>query len=324
MKSYLATYRLLERNYSSRKGNTISKITIHHCAGNLSINTIYNMFNSTNQEASANYFIDCKGYVYCLVNEEFRAWTSGSFDNDSKAITIECANCSGEPEWEISSHTYQSLINLCADICDRYNITPTFDDTPNSSFTLHYMFQATACPGKFIREHMSQIISDVKEKLNISTETTTNIDLSDIKLYVNDVETNTWVSKLLPAEIICKNGMYALAIQCSRGHFKYRVYTHESGWLPYVDSNDFNLNDEENGYAGIIGQQIVAVEIYYYTPNDVIANDGFYYATYAVQGMNRDNYYDTQYDNIVDDNQDGYAGYLDDYGIEAIKLCLTK
>lgn len=57
MNSSLVDYTKLSPNYNKRN-NKIKKLTIHHCAGNLSVETMGNIFASPSREASANYGID--------------------------------------------------------------------------------------------------------------------------------------------------------------------------------------------------------------------------------------------------------------------------
>ena len=54
--SSLVNYTKLSPNYSTRK-DTIKKITIHHMAGNLSVETCGNVFASSSRQASSNYGI---------------------------------------------------------------------------------------------------------------------------------------------------------------------------------------------------------------------------------------------------------------------------
>ena len=63
---------ILTDNCSSRNGRQIDTITIHHMAGNLSIETCGQVFQ--NVEASANYGIGSDGRVGCYVEEENRAY----------------------------------------------------------------------------------------------------------------------------------------------------------------------------------------------------------------------------------------------------------
>lgn len=141
-----------------------SKVTIHHMAGTGSVDYYANKCYDPKFQTSVNYIID-NDKIICVVPEENRAWTSSSKWNDYRAITIEVRNSTGGPEWKISDASYKSLIKLCVDICKRYHINPYFDGTKNATFTYHYMFTATECPGKWIKDHTKQIINDVKAGL---------------------------------------------------------------------------------------------------------------------------------------------------------------
>ena len=161
MKSELSKYASTISPNKNTRNQPITKITIHHMAANVDADEQARRFANKSRQASSNYCISGKKIV-CCVPEEYRAWTSGSRWNDFQAITIEVANSTGKPTWEISKDSYDSLIRLCADICKRYNIEPRFDGTKNASFTFHYMFQATECPGPYIKANINRIINDIK------------------------------------------------------------------------------------------------------------------------------------------------------------------
>lgn len=146
---------IMSPNHSGSRYNSISKITIHHMAGNLSIETCGNVFLNPNRQASSNYGIGSDGRIACYVDEENHPWTSANWENDDRAITIEVANSETGGDWPISQAAYASLIRLCADICNRYGIYPYYDGTPSATLTEHCMFVATNCPGPTI--HAMQV-----------------------------------------------------------------------------------------------------------------------------------------------------------------------
>ena len=153
--SPLTSVAIMSPNHSGSRLNPISKITIHHMAGNLSIETCGNVFLNPNKQASSNYGIGSDGRIACYVEEEDHPWTSANWDNDDRAITIEVANSESGGDWPISQDAYASLIRLCADICNRYGIYPYYDGTPSATLTEHCMFVATNCPGPTI--HSMQV-----------------------------------------------------------------------------------------------------------------------------------------------------------------------
>lgn len=153
IKSELATVAV---DFGTIKSNVrtecITKITPHHMAGNMCADDCARMHRDGNVHSSANYYIGSDGTICAGVSEDRRAWTSSSPWNDQRAITIEVANNSSGPKWTISDKAYEALVNLCADICKRYNIQPKYDGTSNGSITYHSMFASTSCPGPYLRE----------------------------------------------------------------------------------------------------------------------------------------------------------------------------
>ena len=118
--SKLVTYKRLLNNCNKMSNKQNKKITIHHMAGNLTLEALGYVFES--RKSSANYGIDSDGNIGLYVDECDRAWTSASYDNDSQAVTIEVANNKLDPLWTISDKAMKALIKLCVDICQRNNI----------------------------------------------------------------------------------------------------------------------------------------------------------------------------------------------------------
>lgn len=164
--SKLVDYKRLSPNYSSRNGNKISILTIHHCAGDISVETMGNIFADPNREASANYGIDSSGRVGLYVDEVYRSWCSSNAANDCKAVTIECANDGGAPNWHVSDKTIAKLIDLCVDICKRNGINKlNYTGNTTGNLTRHNMFAATACPGPYLQSKLSYIANEVNKRL---------------------------------------------------------------------------------------------------------------------------------------------------------------
>lgn len=161
----------------------ITKITIHHMAGNLSVETCGNGFASTSRRASSNYGIGTDGRVGLYVDEKHRAWTSDSPDNDYKAVTIEVANDGdASTNWHVSDKAYAKLIDLCVDICKRNGISNlNYTGDASGNLTRHNMFQATICPGQYLQSKFDDIAKQVNKRLQPSstaTNTTQNTTTS--------------------------------------------------------------------------------------------------------------------------------------------------
>lgn len=161
--SNLVTYIDLSPHYTTRRGK-ISKITIHHMAGNLSVEDCGRVFHS--REASANYGIDGDGNVGLYVDESKRAWSTANPANDHIAVNIELANDGGAPDWHVSDTTIEKCIELCIDICNRNGIDRlnyTGDRTGN--LTRHDMFWNTTCPGPYLGSKFQYIANEVNKRL---------------------------------------------------------------------------------------------------------------------------------------------------------------
>ena len=159
-------------NYASGRtkyGKTyrVCKITPHHMSGKLSAQRCGEIFEDPTRYASSNYGIGYNGEIYGYVDEDDRAFTSSNAINDAQAITIECSNASNsDPDWPLTEATWNSLINLCVDICRRYDFRLVYDGTPNGSLTRHNMFADTDCPGPWLQRHLPELAQIVNNILD--------------------------------------------------------------------------------------------------------------------------------------------------------------
>lgn len=164
--SSLVNYIKISPNSNNPRNSAIKKITIHHCAGNVSVETLGNIFAPSSRQASANYGIGSDGRVGMYVEEKNRAWTSGNAANDHQAVTIEVANDGGAPNWHVSDKALAKLIDLCVDICKRNGIESlNYTGDVNGNLTRHNMFSATTCPGLYLQGKFPYIASEVNKRL---------------------------------------------------------------------------------------------------------------------------------------------------------------
>lgn len=169
--SSLVVYTKLSPNYTKMDNKVNRKITIHHMAGNCSVETCGEIFAKPSRKASSNYGIGSDGRIALYVDEANRSWCSSSRANDEQAITIEVANCSGEPDWRISDKAYSALLDLCEDICRRNGIKElVFTGDATGNFTQHNYFAATACPGPYLKSKYQEIADEVNRRLGVKEE----------------------------------------------------------------------------------------------------------------------------------------------------------
>ena len=164
--SSLVTYRLISPNKTVPRRDRIKKITIHHMAGNLSLQDCGRGFANPKRKASAHYGVDSQGRVGQFVDEKDRAWTSSNGDNDHQAVTIEVANDQIGGNWHVSDKALEATINLCTDICKRNGIKRlNFTGDASGNLTMHRYFAATACPGPYLASKFPYIASEVNGRL---------------------------------------------------------------------------------------------------------------------------------------------------------------
>lgn len=169
--SPLVNYTKISQNSSDPRNKPITKITIHHMAGNLTVEQVGNIFSPGGRKASSNYGVDNHGRVGMYVEEKNRAWTSSSPDNDHQAITIEVANIAGAPDWKVSDIALNKTIDLCVDVCQRNGIKKlNFTGDKTGNLTMHKWFVATACPGPYLESKFPHIANEVNKRLNAGTE----------------------------------------------------------------------------------------------------------------------------------------------------------
>lgn len=154
-------------NYTSgRNGYSICKFTPHHMAGKLTGAQCARLFQDEGRGASANYCIGYDGEIVGCVDEEDRAWTSSSRSNDFQAITVEVSNDVYGGDWTISNASWNALVKLAVDVCQRYGFRLVYDGTPNGSLTRHNMFANTNCPGPYLQSRFDELASVVNAILD--------------------------------------------------------------------------------------------------------------------------------------------------------------
>ena len=171
--SSLVSYTRISPHKYSPRDHAIDTITIHCMAGNLSLQTCGQIFQT--RQASSNYGIDSAGQIALYVDESDGSWCSSSRSNDMRAVTIEVANDGGaEIGWHVSDAALQSLIRLCADICRRNGIDrlrwegnpALIGQTNRQNMTVHRWFSNKACPGDYLFRRHPYIADSVNRLLN--------------------------------------------------------------------------------------------------------------------------------------------------------------
>jgi hypothetical protein len=167
--------------FSSRGGTPIVRLIQHHHAA--TSNAGLARLTDPNAQASATYVIMSDGSILGQVPEEYRPWTSGSFEVDVNSVTIEVQNSGGQvngndsdpSSWPISAAAYNSIIALLADVAKRYG----WGGIAASNYRGHREFGSTACPGGYLWNLMGNTRAAAQSLFSggtITTQGTTNTE----------------------------------------------------------------------------------------------------------------------------------------------------
>ena len=166
-------------NNSGTRCYRLTRITPHCMVGQMTARACGDLFAKPSREASSNYGIGKDGEIGLYVDESKRSWCTSSADNDNRAITIECASDVYAP-YAMNSKVWQSLINLCVDICQRYgkdtllwlgDKATTLKYQPKDNelvLTAHRWFAAKSCPGDWLYKRLGKLADAVTDKLQAS------------------------------------------------------------------------------------------------------------------------------------------------------------
>ncbi len=178
--SKLATEFIESPNHRNGRVYPLTRITIHHAAMVCGARQIARCFVPASRKASATYCIGNDGGIVQCVKESDMPWTSSSYDNDNRAITIEVANSARYGQWPVSDAALESLIKLCVDICERNPGIGRLNYTgdTNGNLTMHCWFANTQCPGPYLKSKFQYIAEEVNKRLDekkVSTKTVYDI-----------------------------------------------------------------------------------------------------------------------------------------------------
>ena len=143
-------------NYTKNRaaqGGRISEITVHHCAGVMTVESLGALWQRVGRNGSSHYGV-CGDAVGQYVAESDVAWTNSNWAANCRAVTIEVSNSGGAPEWPVSDASLDTVTKLVADIAKRNNLGTL---VVGKNLTYHSMYSATACPGPYLKGRLGEI-----------------------------------------------------------------------------------------------------------------------------------------------------------------------
>ena len=135
--------KLLNKHFTpGRGGKKIDKIVIHHNAGVLSIDQIWQVWQD--RQASAHYQITTTGEIGQLVWDGNTAWHAANQHINQTSIGLEFSNSAGaNADWPITNKTIEEGAHLVAAICKYYKLGRP---QAGKNVRFHREFTGTSCP----------------------------------------------------------------------------------------------------------------------------------------------------------------------------------
>ena len=243
-------------NCSSPRNDTIKGISIHHCAGNLSIEACGQVFANPNTQASAHYCVDGTGRVGQYVDEDDRAWCCASRAIDNQVVTIEVAN-DNTTTWTVSDTALETTIDLCVDICRRNNLPGLFfandedlllDDPSRQNLIPHRFCYPTYCPGDYLLSKYSYICDEVNKRLKNGHSPSKPANNDDMfHQYFKDVGLNPYALCGLMGNIYAESGLIPNNLQNS---FEKSLGMSDDEYTSAVDDGSYdNFVHDSAGYG---------------------------------------------------------------------------
>ena len=176
--SPLVAYTKISPNRTSPRNHEIDTITIHCVVGQVTAESLGNIFAPSSKQASSNYGVDKDGRIGMYVEEKDRSWCTSSSSNDHRAITIEVASDTFHP-YKVTEKAYNALIDLLVDICKRNPKIgklkwkadkSLIGKVDKQNMTVHRWFANKSCPGDYLYNLHYDIAEKVNARLGVSAE----------------------------------------------------------------------------------------------------------------------------------------------------------
>lgn len=173
--SPLVVFTKISPNRTSPRNHEIDTISIHCVVGQVTAESLGDIFAPTSKEASSNYGVDKNGRIGMYVEEKDCSWCTSSSSNDHRAITIEVASDSTHP-YKVNYKAYNALIDLLVDICKRNPKIgylkwkadkSLIGQVDKQNMTVHRWFANKSCPGDYLYNLHYDIVEKVNARLSV-------------------------------------------------------------------------------------------------------------------------------------------------------------
>lgn len=288
---------------------TPTRIIIHNTANDATARNEVAYMHSNTKQASFHFAVDDVEIIQGIALNR-NAWNAGDGNGvgNREGIAIEiCYSKSGGPKFE---KAMENAAELTAHLLKQYG-------WGMSKVTKHQDYSGKYCPHrilsdygwdyylKLVQKHLDGSTPQPTPKPEPKPEPTPAPSSKDVIVtYRVRTKAHGWLPEVKNLNDYAgweDSPITDVAVKVDVGTIKYRVHVLRGGWLPWVSG--YNINDVKEGYAGN-SQPIDAIEIYYYTPDDIRPFKKAKYRVAPISGR----YYSWQHDSETKNGQDGYAG----------------
>jgi hypothetical protein len=145
-----------------------TSVTFHHNGGNLTHAGVLSVWKT--RPASAHFDVDSQGRVAQYVQVQEYAWAVGNRGGNESSISIEMADKTFNPHWEVADVTWQEAARLAGWLFAHViKNTPTKDNVH-----YHHEWSSTECPGPYMDSIRSQVLVEVQKWYAHYTESDTS------------------------------------------------------------------------------------------------------------------------------------------------------
>jgi hypothetical protein len=147
-----ATEHVTHRSYEK------TSVTFHHNGGRLSLAGILEVWKT--RRASAHFQVDGGGRVGQYVGVQEYAWATGNTQGNISSISIEMANLSLAPKWEVSTVTWRSAARLAGWLFA--NVIKGRPRPTRANVHVHHFWKSTDCAGPYIDRVFEDLLLEVQ------------------------------------------------------------------------------------------------------------------------------------------------------------------
>lgn len=278
--SSLASYtnRIAPNSFAAVRTSLISCITVHIAKSTGNLDKLAALMNSSS--TTYNYGIDSDGQIGLFVDEPYPSNASGNSANDQRSVNIVCMNTSLSPRYEISNLCFDSLVDLCEDICRRnfiFELKLNKKKPEEGTLTLHSQFQEdSSCPGPYLESKLDELQKVVSERL---------AKASRVRVSVNSWQADSELAALRAQSTVSLGAIKPYVARITNDEIKVNYKSlQDMGVVGFMFNGGVKFNSNKPGHSEY--KQIATAKLYdqmkYFQDSGVNLPFGLYYTSRAL------------------------------------------